>query len=186
MFLRSLNISGSGLSAQRYRLDIISQNITHIETTRTESGGPYKRKGVQFEAITDKTTFLDKLDRALVKSKAKHIYSSPDFTRAREKNSVEERGSGVVTNRYKNNEPDRMSVFAGVRIPKVTEDPTPGKWIYDPEHPDANEDGYVEFPNVEILREMVDMMSASRSYEANVQVINAIKAMASKALEIGR
>ena len=184
MFLRSLNISGSGLSAQRYRLDIIAQNITHMETTRTESGGPYKRKGVIFEAFNENSTFADVLER----SKAKYTYVKPDLVSAYERNGITYQGSGnFIRNKYRTKEdPSAVSSIAGVRIPRVTEDPTPGKVIYDPEHPDANEEGYVELPNVEVAREMVDMMSASRSYESNVQIINAIKAMAAKALEIGR
>jgi len=186
MFLRSLNIAGSGLSAQRYRLDIISQNITHVETTRTESGGPYKRKGLIFEALSDKSTFADKLEQSMAKSE--YIYKKRDLTSAFERNNATYQGSGkYLTNKYRNDEPgESLSNIAGVRIPRVVEDPTPGKTIYDPGHPDADENGYVEMPNVEIAMEIVDMMSASRSYESNVQVINAIKAMATKALEIGR
>jgi flagellar basal-body rod protein FlgC len=186
MFLRALNISGSGLSAQRYRLDIIAQNITNIETTRTESGGPYKRKGVIFEALSDKSTFADKLGQSMAKKN--DAYVKPDLVSSYERNNTAYQGSGdYLANKYKSTGAAAASPnITGVRIAKVTEDPTPGKTIYDPEHPDADADGYVELPNVEVAREMVDMMSASRSYESNVQVINAIKAMATKALEIGR
>ena len=103
------------------------------------------------------------------------------------KNGVEYETSGnVVKNKYSLAGNKDTKSNGGVKITKVIEDPTPGKMIYDPEHPDADADGYVELPNVEVPREMIDMMSASRSYESNVQVINAIKSMASKALEIGR
>ncbi len=74
----------------------------------------------------------------------------------------------------------------GVKAVKIVEDPSPYKLVYDPTHPDANDDGYVELPNVDRLREMVDMISATRSYEANVTAFNASKSMAMKALEIGR
>mgnify|MGYP001111764676 CR=1 FL=1 len=75
----------------------------------------------------------------------------------------------------------------GVKVTKIIEDTeTPNKLIYDPEHPDANEEGYVSMPNVDPLREMVDLMSTTRSYEANVTVFNASKAMMTKALEIGK
>lgn len=75
----------------------------------------------------------------------------------------------------------------GVKVSKIVEDTkTPNKLMYDPEHPDANEEGYVQMPNVDPLREMVDLMSATRSYEANITVFNASKAMMSKALEIGK
>lgn len=75
----------------------------------------------------------------------------------------------------------------GVKVTKIKEDTeTPFKLVYDPTHPDANEDGYVEMPNVDLLKEMVDLISASRSYEANITVLNANKAMLTKALEIGK
>lgn len=74
----------------------------------------------------------------------------------------------------------------GVKVTKILESNTPNKLVYDPEHPDANENGYVELPNVDPLREMVDLMSATRSYEANVTVLNASKSMLMKALEIGK
>ncbi|MBB6443838.1 flagellar basal body rod protein FlgC [Bacillus benzoevorans] len=74
----------------------------------------------------------------------------------------------------------------GVKVTKIIEDDTPPQMVYDPEHPDANEDGYVQMPNVDPLKEMVDLMSATRSYEANVTVFNASKSMLMKALEIGK
>lgn len=149
-FMKSLNISGSALTAQRLRLDVVSENISNIDTTRTEAGGPYRRKVVQFQAA-DGNTFRTALGFAVER---------------RVRGGRQEEG--------------------GVIVSKIEEDPTPFKTIYDPTHPDANEFGYVEMPNVELLKEMVDAMSASRSYEANVTAINAIKLMASKALEVGR
>lgn len=82
---------------------------------------------------------------------------------------------------------NRQETGNGVKVTKIIEDTeTPNKLIYDPEHPDANEEGYVNMPNVDPLREMVDLMSTTRSYEANVTVFNASKAMMTKALEIGK
>jgi flagellar basal-body rod protein FlgC len=82
---------------------------------------------------------------------------------------------------------NRQETGNGVKVTKIIEDTeTPNKLIYDPEHPDANEEGYVSMPNVDPLREMVDLMSTTRSYEANVTVFNASKAMMTKALEIGK
>ena len=75
---------------------------------------------------------------------------------------------------------------AGVRVTGIYQDPTPGRLVYDPEHPDADQDGYVHYPNVNIVTEMVDMITATRAYEANVTVINSARSMAMKALEIGR
>ena len=143
-FLDSLNISGSGLTAQKYRLEIVAQNLANADTTRTEAGGPYRRKLVVFEEIGSTGTFA----QALRASSA---------------------GSG-----------------GGVRVREVLDDTDDFKLEYDPTHPDANEDGYVQLPNVDTTQEMVDMMAASRLYEANVTAFNAMKAMATKALEIGK
>lgn len=84
------------------------------------------------------------------------------------------------------NKSDSQSVGNGVKVSKIIEDDTPFKLVYNPEHPDANADGYVELPNVDPLREMVDLISATRSYEANVTVFNASKGMMMKSLEIGK
>ncbi|MEA4987042.1 MAG: flagellar basal body rod protein FlgC [Anaerovorax sp.] len=148
-FLSTLNINGSALTAQRLRMSIISENLTNMDTTRTEAGGPYRRKTVAFEAIED-GDFKSLLNRALGKSPAL--------------------GEGV----------------GGVRVSEIIEDQSPFKTVYDPTHPDADEMGYVNLPNVNLLQETVDAMSASRSYEANITAINAIKLMATKALEVGK
>lgn len=130
----SLDISASGLSAQRRRMDVVAENIANAETTRTAQGGPYQRKQVVFQALPN----------------------APG-------------GAG-----------------GGVTVTEVAADPRPPRLVYRPGHPDANADGYVKMPNVNILEEMVDMVSATRSYEANVAAINAAKQMTRKALEIGR
>ena len=145
-FLSSLNISASGLTAQRLRLDIASENIANIETTRTEEGTPYRRKMVVLEARED--NFRTKLDRAM---------------------------GGK----------DRTSQ-GGVAAAAIVDDDTEWKAVYDPEHPDADENGYVMMPNVDMIKETTDAMSASRSYEANITAFNAVKLMAQKALEIGK
>ena len=135
--ISSLNISASGLSAQRQRLDTISSNIANANTTRTPGGGPYRRQEVVF------TTRAEVLGLA---------------------------GSRPT----------------GVEAPQVVEDATPPRAVYEPGHPDADASGYVQMPNVNVVKEMVDMISASRAYEANVTALNAGKAMVMKALEIGR
>ncbi len=147
-FLSSFDICASGLSAQRLRMDIASENIAHIDTTRTENGGAYRRKDVVFESYGT-NTFRDALRNA---AKGKGISSS-----------------GV-----------------GVRVAEIIEDDREMKMVYNPGHPDADENGFVEMPNVDLLKETVDSMSATRSYDANVTALNAIKAMAQKALEIGK
>lgn len=141
-FLQSLNISGSGLTAQRLRMDVISENIANIDTTRTENGGPYRRKMVVFT-------------------------TSNDFKNMMIKN----------LNEY---EP------GGVEVDEIIEDNSEFKLMYNPEHPDADENGYVNMPNVDSLKETVDIMEAYRAYQANVTALNTVKQMAIKALEIGR
>lgn len=145
-FFGSLDTSASGLTAQRLRLDIISQNMANASTTRTESGGPYKRKTVVFEQVQND---INKDFKSILKDK-------------------------------------KQSGCNGVRVAKIVEDQSQGNLVYDPSHPDANEQGYVEMPNVNTIDEMVNMISASRSYEANVNSFNSMKAMFTKALEIGK
>ncbi|WP_077612103.1 flagellar basal body rod protein FlgC [Clostridium sp. Marseille-P2415] len=146
-FLSSMNISASAMTAQRLRLDIASENIANIDTTRTEAGGPYRRKMVVLEARNE-NNFRKTLMNA----------------------------AGV----------SRQQSTGGVRVSQIVEDTSPLKSVYSPEHPDADENGYVQMPNVDLLKETVDSMSATRSYEANITAFNAIKLMASKALEIGK
>lgn len=145
-FFGSLDTSASGLTAQRMRLDIISQNMANANTTRTESGGAYKRKSVVFEQIQNEKT-----------------------------NSF----SKVLNNKI-------QSSNNGVRVAAIVEDESEGSLVYNPTHPDANSEGYVEMPNVNIVDEMVNMISASRAYEANVNSFNSMKSMFTKALEIGK
>ncbi len=135
---KAMQISASGLTAERFRLDTISNNLANINTTRTAKGGPYKRQSV---------VFAERLERA--------------------------KG------------PKRFQV-AGVKVTKIVEDRGEDRKVYDPNHPDAKEDGYVHYPNINVVNEMVDMITATRAYEANVTAVNAAKTMALKALEIGR
>ena len=145
-FFNSLDISASGLTAQRLRMDLISQNIANVNTTRTENGTPYRRKVLVLQARDGGRAFSDYLSNA----------------------SKSALGGG------------------GVRAQRIAEDQSPLKMIYDPGNPDANKDGYVPMPNVDVTTEMINMISASRSYEANISALNATKSMAMKALEIGR
>ncbi len=142
--LSALKITASALTAQRMRMDIISNNVANVETTRTEEGGPYQRQQVVFA--------VGQLDPEAV----------TPFTAA--------------TSR----------ATQGVRVAEILADDSPGHRAYDPTHPDADEDGYVEYPNVNLATEMTDMLSATRSYEANVTVFGALKNMVAKAIEIGR
>lgn len=143
-----IDASASGLTAERLRMDVISNNIANSNTTRTDRGGAYRRRYVVFEP------------------------------REREPKIFEQTLMKAVGLSRQTGE--------GVRAVQIAEDDTPGPLVYEPGHPDANADGYVERPNVNIVSEMVDMITAQRAYEANSTAINAAKAMASKALEIGK
>ncbi len=145
-FLKGIDISTSALTAQRLRMDTISQNIANANTTRTENGTPYKRKIVMFQEIG---------------------------TQGREFSSFFNKALDSQTGN-------------GVRVTDIKEDDTPGAKTYDPGHPDADKDGYVVNANVNTVEEMVNMISASRSYEANITAINTTKAMIKKTLEIGK
>jgi flagellar basal-body rod protein FlgC len=146
-FWQSLRISASGLTAQRLRLDVISNNIANAETTRTKEGGAYKRQDVVF-SVQDPQP------------------SVPAFIAAKHG--------------------DTDVVKGGVTVSQVVTDNEPGAKVYDPTHPDADKDGYVTYPNVNPVVEMTNMLSATRSYEANLSVVEAVKRMALKALDIGR
>lgn len=146
-FLNSMSVVGSGLTAQQLRLDVISENITNQNTTRTEGGdGPYRRKVVVFEAQEHQTPFQQALARA--------------------------RGEEVSQ--------------GGVRVAEIVEDPSDFKLMYDPTNPDANEEGYVELPNVDLIKEISDAMATSQAYSANVTAFNVLKQVTAKGLEIGR
>lgn len=146
----SMDTTGSALTAQRLRMDVISSNMANADTTRAKKVNgkwvPYTRKTV---TLTPKeNSFSNYLNVAMS-------------------------GNGKVGN--------------GVKVTSINEDTsTPYKLVYDPTNPDADKDGYVQTSNVDPLKEMVNLISATRSYEANVTVFNANKSMLSKALEIGK
>lgn len=142
---QSFNINASGMTAQRFRMDVISENVANVNTTRTESGGAYRRKVVTF-AEKEVTPFSKVL--------------------------------GNTRESYLGN---------GVKVHSVKED-TETDFImkYDPSHPDADENGYVSYPNVNIVTEMTNMIDASRAYEANATAFESSKAMAVKGLELGK
>ena len=142
---QSFNISASGMTAQRFRTDIIAENIANVNTTSTESGGPYRRKIVTFQE-KDVTPF------------------SQYFS-------------------YSKN----PAIGNGVKVTKVSEDfETDFIKEYDPAHPDADENGYVSYPNVNTVTEMTNLIDATRAYEANATAFEASKNMALTALSIGK
>jgi len=147
----TINTASTGLSAERMRLDVISDNIANVNTTRTADGGPFRRSRVVFRPVVDQP-----------------YWRSPFL-------------------------PENLDngIGAGVRVSKIEKDMDEDlKLVYDPTHPDAiktgPKKGYVEYPNVNIVNEMVDMISATRAYEANVAVMDGSKSMFQKALQIGR
>lgn len=142
----AIDAAGSGLTAERLRMDVISNNIANANTTRTAEGGAYRRKVVIFEPRNEQTS--------------KFAQVLADETQQKPGNGV--RATGIVAD----NAPLRM--------------------VYNPGHPDANNEGYVEMPNLNIVTEMVDMITASRAYEANVTAVNSAKSMAMRALDIGK
>ncbi len=144
-FFRSINVSASGLTAERLRMDIISKNIANAETTRTSAGTPYRRQMPIFMEQKS-SAFADVLSEA--------------------------RGQYVSGN--------------GVEVAAIKEDTSAFKRIYNPGHPDADGEGYVLMPNVDVVTEMINLISASRGYEANVTAMNATKSMVLKAMEIGK
>lgn len=146
-FLSSVNVIGSGLTAQQQRLDVISENVTNINTTRTEGGGPYRRKMVVLEEENSDSPFRQALDKAMGR---------------------------------------RNSAQGGVRVAEIVEDESDFKLSYDPENPDANEDGYVELPNVDLVKEISDAMAANQAYSANVTAFNVLKQVIAKGLEIAQ
>lgn len=152
-FLSSMNIVGSGLTAQQLRLDVIAENVTNSNTTRTENGGgTYRRKVVVFEAETGKNDFRMAMARA-----ANGLAPNYGYAKA-----------------------------GGVRVTEIGEDPAAFKIVYDPTHPDADDEGYVELPNVDMVKEIADAMAATQAYSSNVTAFNALKTVVQKGLEIGR
>lgn len=131
-FFSIMDRSGTGLNAQRIRINVISSNMANADTTRTPEGGPYRRKDVVFKQV------------------------------------LEGRHNG------------------GVQVDRIVQDTKPPMLKYQPDHPDANEEGYVAYPNIHPVEEMVNMLEASRNYESNVTMLNTAKQLALRALSIGK
>jgi flagellar basal-body rod protein FlgC len=137
--ISSMNVSASGMSAQRTRMNVVSSNLANINTTRTPEGGPYVRKNVILSAVPVRDSFGKLFEENI---------SAPN-------------------------------------VAAITNDQSEFQKVYDPSHPDADASGYVLMPNVNLMKEMVDMLSATRAYEANSTVISTIKGMAQRAIDIG-
>lgn len=137
-FFDAMKVTGSGLSAQRVRLNVVSSNIANADSTRSPEGGPYRRRDVILGLAAP--TFGEELSMLL----------------------------------------------AGPEVLGIQADLEPPRQVFRPGHPDADPDGYVKLPNVNVVQEMADMITSSRSFEANASVLGTLKAMALKALRIGR
>lgn len=152
-FFSSMNIVGSGMTAQQLRLDVISENITNMNTTRTEGGGAYRRKLTVMQAETGKNGFRAAMSRAARKG---HTVSNRGYEQA-----------------------------GGVKVVEIIEDQSELPLVYDPSHPDANEEGYVEMPNVTLVAEVTDAMAASQAFSANATAFTALKQVVQRGLDIG-
>lgn len=137
-----LKISASGLKAQRQRMEVTATNLANIHTTRTDEGGPYRKKQVVFVTadVSDEKTFGRLLSKKI----------------------------------------------EGVKVDSIEESKKDFQKVYDPNHPDADEEGYVSQPNVNVMEEMTDMTAATRAYEANINILNTTKDMFIKSLDLGK
>jgi flagellar basal-body rod protein FlgC len=143
-FFTAMQVSASGLNAERERLNVSSSNLANVQTTRTAAGGPYKRRDVVLQA----ESAFDKISGSMAGGSSRAV--------------------------------------EGVKVASIVQDTKPGRLEYDPGHPDANAEGYVEYPNVNVVEEMVDMITASRAYEAGVTALSTAVDMAERAMSIGK
>jgi len=171
------DITASALTAQRLRMDVISSNLANINTTRKSDGtiGAYHRRNVSFAPILQQS----------------QSQFAPGDMRPSELGSVDTagdikmQGGGSTSGALHAYISNRSQDVSGVQVMGINEDKeTPMRMVYDPSNPDANEKGYVEMPNINVVTEMVDMISASRAYEANVTALQSYKGMAQAALEL--
>lgn len=157
-----METSGSAMQAERLRAEVVAANMANAETTRTAAGGPYHRQMVVFAASQGDTGFLDSIRNASDGSTMADTMPSAD-------------GIGL-----------KDGVAPGVHIAQVVEDPAPPLKRYDPGHPDADPDGYVSYPDINPITEMVDLMGATRAYGLNGSAVQAEKGMIASALEIAK
>jgi flagellar basal-body rod protein FlgC len=156
-FLSGFDISGYGLSAQRFRIHLISSNIANANTTRTDEGGPYRRREAIFKAVDFDTLLNQEIN---------------SFTK--DENPIDDPNATEFA------KPPLMSVV----VDKVIRDDSPFKLQFDPSHPDADANGYVSLPNVNPVIEMADLIEATRAYQANVSAFQSTKSMAQSAIDM--
>lgn len=166
-FLDSLNIPTSGMTAERLRLELIGQNIAYSKVTKTSDGTPYTRQVAVFSEVKqyDNLDIKGFVNRKIYSLPSDHAFSSVLEMTMSKRNS--HTGKGVV-------------------VSQIWEDDTPYTPVYDPSHPDADEDGYYYLPNVDVAEEELDFVAATNSYNANVTIFNSMKKMLQKALTIGQ
>jgi flagellar basal-body rod protein FlgC len=158
-----LHISASGMRAQRIRQNVITSNLANVETTRTPEGGAYRREFAVFAADEEYTLGVNNQESGLGGTTTNNGHMKISNSR----NSLNELGIG-----------------RGVKVSEIRKDSGPLKLVYNPSHPDSNKEGYVEMPNINMVEEMANMISATRAYEANTTAFNATKAMLNEALQI--
>ncbi len=168
--LNAMKISATGLAAQRFKMNIIAENLANVDTTRTKEGGPYRRKMVVFQG-QDIGNFKSILEKKAENSENDEISIDPI-----EFDSESEQDSGL-----------NSTQGIGVKVASVVKSQADFRLVYNPAHPDADPvTGYVAMPNVDHLTEVADMIVAKRSYEANITAMSTTKSMILKALEIGK
>ena len=158
-----METSGSAMQAERMRAEVVATNMANAETTRTDSSGPYRRQHVIFAANRGYSGFQNALTDATESARTESGMLLPN--------------QGSLA---------QGSALPGVHIAQVVEDAAPPLKRYDPGHPDADADGYVAYPDINPLTEMVDLMGATRAYGLNSSAVQAEKGMINSALEIAR
>jgi flagellar basal-body rod protein FlgC len=178
-----METSGSAMEAERMRAEVVAANMANAETTRTEDGGPYRRQEVVFAANGGDAGFLNSMNDSLNQS-ATASMTAATANGGNEGASGELTGSAALPSLLPL--PGAPNVAPGVHIAQVVEDPSPPLKRYDPGHPDAGPDGYVAYPDINPLTEMVDLMGATRAYGLNGSAVQAEKGMITSALEIAK
>jgi len=159
---KAIDVASAGMTVQRQKMDVVSENIANIDTSRTAKGGPYRRQRVLVSEADTKPSFRSAMSNAhnkLVRTNSRHI-------------------RGRIQSLSRSPEPD------GVTGKEISDPESSFKLIYDPSHPDADSEGYVKMPDIEMINEMVDMIAANRAYEANISTISSSKRMLNEALDI--
>ena len=163
----ALAIAASGLSAQRVRMDVVAQNLSNAETTKTPDGGPYQRRTVQLEAVIP----------SAITQMTTTVVNPPPMPAPGQLQLPPAQAIGWTPIEMTND-------VGGVRVASIGVDNSEGAMVYNPGSPDADKNGYVRMPNVNITDELVDLMNARRIYEANATVFQVAKAMLRRAIDI--